>query len=270
MTKAGLPTALAATYTDVPAGRPGYALIVNPGPAGSGRLGGLAVYEYQDGKEVAYFSFYGVATSDDPFQVTIKGDQAAASATVVVTPESNSSITVDNCARFFSPAVANGIAGLSDPPAPPVCTFTYKLAPGPPRTQPTATTNMTATATIKSDLLMAYLNENGWQANYSSDITLTPGSTYVAYDPATGLDWAYAKFTYSGPATSASNTPSVGMQDGGNEGYFYDIPLPGSVSQQPDGWTMVGVAGDPGCYSDSVVPSSVTSIWGLSDSPVCT
>lgn len=131
------------------------------------------------------------------------------------------------------------------------------------------TTNLAATAAIKSGLLNAYLIQNGWQNQYASEIALRPGSTYVGYDPQTGLNWAYANFTYSGPATSTGDSPSVAMQDGGSTGYFYQIPVPGAPPSPTDGWVMVGGAGEPACYSRSVIPNSVIRIWGLTDNPSC-
>jgi hypothetical protein len=91
----------------------------------------------------------------------------------------------------------------------------------------------------------------------------------VAYDPQTGLNWAFASFTYSGPATTAGNSPSVAMQDGGDTGYFYRIPITGGVPSADDGWVMLGSQGVPPCYSRSIVPSSVIHLWGLVDSTGC-
>jgi hypothetical protein len=268
------PTALPATYEDTPRGQPGYALVVNPGPAGSGIVGGVAVYQFQNGTQSAYFSFYGRAVSAAPFPVDIKGDRATDSATFQVTPASNSSITIENCAQLFSPAIDEPVPAGAEPPLPASCTFTYNLAPGPPRTTPTVTTNMAATPAIKAGLLSAYLLENGWQQTpYASEISLQPGSTYVAYDPETGLDWAYATFEYSGngaDASSGTNPPDVAMQDGGDEGFFYQIPLPGVAPTPDDYWVMVGILGLPSCFSQTSIPSSVLQIWGLSDSPGCT
>jgi hypothetical protein len=267
------PSVLAATYTDVAAGQPGYALVVNPGPSGSGRLGGVAVYQYQDGAETAYFSFSGTATSVAPFSLSIKGDRAGASVMAQIsaaTTDTASSITIENCAPFFSPAQPNRIPGTTGTPgAPPSCTFTYKLAPGPARTQPTVPTNLTATPAIKGELLSSYLAQNGWQS-YASSITNAPGGTYVAYDPQTGLNWAYATFAYSGPDITSGNSPAVGMQDGGDQGYFYQIPISGSPSSASGGWIMVGAGGYPDCYSTTVVPLTVISLWSLSDAPACT
>jgi hypothetical protein len=259
------PTALAADYADTTSG-PGYALIVNPGPAGSGILGGLAVYQYQDGREAAYFSFYGRAVSTAPFQVAIKGEMQTATATFQVAP-TGSSITVENCAQLFSPVV--GVLALSAPPAPASCTFSYNLAPQSPRTQPAVATDLLATSTIKSDLVNAYLLEYGWQAQYSSDITLKPGSTYVGYDPQTGLDWAFASFVYSGPSASATGSPGIVMQDGGDTGLFFQIPIQNALPSY-DGWTMVGLVVIPGCYSQTTLPSSLMHLWNLADSPACT
>jgi len=269
-TAAGAPTPLAATYTDVPAGQPGYALVVNPGPAGSGSLGGIAVYQYQDGAQSGYFSFSGTASSGAPFSLSLKGDRTATTVMAQVTPPSSpsgSSITIENCAPLFSPTVPTAVPQSAEPGAPPSCTFTYKLAPGPPRTQPTTPTNQTATPAIKSDLLTAYLQQEGWQS-YASSITNRPGSTYVAYDPATGLDWANATFTYSGPDLESGNVPSIGMQDGGDQAFFYEIPVTGTPPSG-DPWVMVGAGGDPTCYARSVIPQAVIGLWSLTDPPVC-
>jgi hypothetical protein len=114
------------------------------------------------------------------------------------------------------------------------------------------------------------LAEHGWQALYGSDISLVPGSTYLAYDPQTGLDWAFATFTYRGPDTDTSNSPDVAMQDGGEIGIFYLVPVPGAVPSAGDGWVMVGIAGEPPCYSRMIMPSSVIRLWGLVDPPDCT
>jgi hypothetical protein len=267
--RSSAPTAVAATYTDAANGRPGYALVVNPGPAGSGILGGLAVYQYADGAQTAYFSFYGKATSMAPFSVRLQGDRSAGSATVRVRPSSSSSITIDNCARLFSPVVPNDVPNTVQPPAPGTCTFTYKLAPGPPRTQPAVTTDLTATAATQRGLLTSYLQQNNWQSDYARYISTAPHGTYVAYDPETGLDWAYATFTYDGPVTTAGGTPSVAMQDGGNEAYFYRIPVPGALPSAGGSWVMVESGGLSDCYSLSVVPRSVLQVWGLRDGPVC-
>jgi len=263
------PTPLPATYTDAPVGAPGYALVVNPGPTGSGAMGGIAVYQYQDGKEVGFFSFYGKSTSPAPFTMNIKGDPAATTAVSRVIATPTSSITIENCARLFSPSVPNGANGEAEPPAPGSCTFTYKLAPGPPRTTPTVTTNLTATPADKSGLLDAYLFQNGWQTQYTSDITLRPGTTYLAYDPQTGLNWGLAQFAYSGPASGAAGAPDVAMQDGGDIGFFYQIPIPGQLPSGDDGWVMVGIGGEPNCLARSIFPSTVVGLWGLTDSPAC-
>ena len=131
------------------------------------------------------------------------------------------------------------------------------------------TTNLTATTAVKSGLLGAYLFQTGWQSQYGSDITLHPGTTYVAYDPMTGLNWAFATFDYNGAGPSGSDGPGVGMQDGGNTGYFYQLPAPGSPSSAAGGWVEIGNAGAPFCISRSFVPSDVIGIWGLSDNPLC-
>jgi hypothetical protein len=266
------PTVEPATYTDTPAGQPGYALVVNPGPAGSDTLGGVAVFANQDGKEAGYFSFSGRAASPAPFTLTIKGDPAATTATAQVTTAATtaSTITIEDCDRLFSPAVVDGAEGEANPPAPVSCTFSDKLAPGPPRPAGSAATNLAATAAINNGLVDTYLAEHGWQALYGSDISLVPGSTYLAYDPQTGLDWAFATFTYRGPDTDTSNSPDVAMQDGGEIGIFYLVPVPGAVPSAGDGWVMVGIAGEPPCYSRMIMPSSVIRLWGLVDPPDCT
>jgi hypothetical protein len=266
-TGAQTPTLYAATYTDSPLGQPGYALVVNPGSTGRGTMGGIAVYQYQDGKEVAFFSFHGRASSLAPFTLSIKGDRAASSATAQVTVAPT--IIIENCGRLFSPAVSNAAEGEAVPSAPPSCTFSYKLAPSLPPSQPTVATNLTATPAINAGLLHEYLVQNGWLAQYGSDISLDPGTTYVAYDPQTGLNWAYATFHYTGPDTDSSGSPDVAMQDGGDEGFFYQIPNPKALPSNDDGWVMVGVAGEPRCLAQSVIPSPVISLWGLVDPPEC-
>jgi hypothetical protein len=260
-----VPTALAADYADTSRG-PGYALIVNPGPAGSGLLGGLAVYQYEDGDDAAYFSFYGRAVSAAPFTVAIKGEHNATTATLQVAP-TGSWITIANCAQLFSPVV--GVEAFPEPPAPASCTFSYNLAPGPRRAQPAVTTDLLATSAIRSDLVDAYLSWNGWQSEYASDITLQPGTTYVGYDPQTGLDWAFATFVYSGPSTSTTGSPGVVMQDGGDTGLFFQIPIQDALPSY-DGWTMVGNVVIPGCYSKTSLPISLMRLWNLTDSPACT
>jgi hypothetical protein len=267
------PAVYPTTYTDSPEGQPGYALVVNPGPAGSGSLGGVAVFQYQDGKEAGYFSFSGRAVSSAPFTLSIKGDPAATTATAQLTSasttETASTITIENCDRLFSPAVVNGADGEADPPAPMSCTFSYKLAPGPARPTQSGATNLTATAAINRGLVTTYLAQHGWQTTYGSDISLVPESTYLAYDPQTGLDWADARFTYKGPETDTSNSPDVAMQDGGEIGIFYRIPVAGALPSAGDGWVMLGVIGEPPCWSRSIVPLSVIGLWGLVDPPDC-
>jgi hypothetical protein len=258
------PTALAADYADTASGS-GYALIVNPGPVGSGLIGGLAVYQYQDGNDAAYFSFYGRAVSAAPFAVAIKGERHATTATLQVAP-TGSWITIANCAQLFSPVV--GVQAFPEPPAPASCTFSYNLAPGPTRTQPAVTTNLLATSAINSDLVNTYLSWNGWQSEYASDITLQPGSTDIGYDPQTGLDWAFATFAYSGPSTSTTGSPGIVMQDGGDTGLFFQIPIQDALPSY-DGWTMVGNVVIPGCYSQTTLPSSLMHLWNLTDSPAC-
>jgi hypothetical protein len=230
-------------------------------------MGGIAVYQYQDGKEVAFFSFHGRANSEAPFRLSLQGDRAASSATAQVTRAAT--IIIQDCGRLFSPAVPNGVTGEAEVPAPSSCTFSYKLAPSEPRSDPTVVTNLTATPAIKSGLLYAYLFHNGWQAQYGSEISLDPGTTYVAYDPQTGLNWSYATFGYSGPASEASGSPDVAMQDGGDTGFFYQIPDPRALPSADDGWVMVGGAGEPRCLAQSFVPVPVISIWGLVDPPAC-
>jgi len=265
---ANAPTLVAAAYTDVPSGQPGYALIVNPGPMGSGILGGLAVFQYQDGKEAAYFSFSGRAISSAPFSLSLKGEPRSTTATATVTAQPNSSITIDDCSTLFSPVFGTAAFGDNQPPAPASCTFTYKVAPGPARTQPTVVTNLVADAATKSGLLDAFLTDHGWQTQYASEISLTPGATYVAYDPNTGLDWSEATFSYSGPASGAANSPDVAMQDGGDKGIFYKIPV-AAAPPGNSGWTLVQFVGIPFCYSGTVLPAVVITTWGLTDSPNC-
>ena len=91
----------------------------------------------------------------------------------------------------------------------------------------------------------------------------------MAYDPMTGLNWAFASFGYSGPATETSESPSVAMQDGGDAGFFYQIPEVGALAPPDDGWVMVGIGGEPPCPSRSVVPTSILDLWGLRDTPGC-
>ena len=230
------------------AGGPGYYLVISSGPPGSGILGGLALYEYPDGKETSYFSFHGRAVSGAPFTMNIKGDPAATTATFQVTPNTGSdiasSITIDNCSQLFSPAVPNDVPGEPAPPSPPACGFSYNLAPfGSPLTQSTVPLNLVATPTLNDYLLDSYLAYKGWQSQYGSLISLLPGGTYVAFDPQTGLDWAFANFEYSGPATSTPGSPSVAMQDGGSTGIFYQYPTEGTVPYS--GWAMVGASVNP-------------------------
>jgi hypothetical protein len=262
----------AATYTDSPRAEPGYALVVSPGPAGSDTVGGVAVFQYQDGKEAGYFTFSGRLDSSAPFTLTIKGDRAATTATALVSAPAGMSagITIENCDRLFAPAVVSAANGEAIPPAPASCTFTYKLAPAARPSEPSVVTNLTATPTINSGLLASYLDDHGWQAQYGSNITLVPGTTYLAYDPETGVDWAFASFTYSGPESGASDAPDVAMQDGGDTGIFYMIPLPGTVPAADSGWVMVGEAGEPRCLSVSLLPAAVSGLWGLVDPPECT
>ena len=132
-----------------------------------------------------------------------------------------------------------------------------------------AATNMTADAATKSDLLTAYLDVHEWQSQYASDIALHPGATYLAYDPDTGLDWAVASFDYNGAADDAAGSPPVAMQDGGNTGIFYQVPPVAGSLPSYDGWVMVGSLGVPACYSKTVIPSAVLSVWGLRDNPYC-
>jgi hypothetical protein len=260
------PALYAATYTDAPRGQPGYALVVNPGSDGA--FGGLAVFEYQDGKEVAFFSFDGTASSGTPFTLNIRGDPAATTAQAEVT---SSVITIQNCAQIFAPAVPERADAENSPPAPTSCDFSYKLAPGAARPSSGTPENLTASPDIKTGLLDAFLFENGWQAEYSAYISLGRGTTYVAYDPITAVNWAYASFDYNGggPDPDGSESPGVGMQDGGSLGYFYQIPVQGGSSSTDDGWVMVGIGGEPVCFSHSVIPSDVISLWGLSDNPSC-
>ena len=60
------------------------------------------------------------------------------------------------------------------------------------------------------------------------------------------------------------------MQDGGETGIFYQVPLAGALTSADDGWVMVGNGGEPRCLSVSVLPRSVTALWGLVDPPDCT
>jgi hypothetical protein len=126
-----------------------------------------------------------------------------------------------------------------------------------------------ATAAIQHDLLTTYLRQQGWQSDYAPSISTAPHGTYVAYDPETGLDWAYAAFTYDGPVTTAGSSPSVAMQDGGNEAYFYRIPVPGALPSAGDGWVMMEAGSFSDCSSLSVVPRAVLRVWGLLRGPVC-
>jgi hypothetical protein len=231
----------------------------------------VAVFQYQHGKEAGYFSFSGRSTSLAPFTLSIKGDPAATTATAQLTANfpTASTITIDDCARYFSPAVGNGADGEATPPAPASCTFSYKLAPAPARPVQSGATNLPATAAVNSGLVTTYLAQHGWQTEYGSDIVLRTGSTYLAYDAGTGLDWAFATFSDNGPATDTPDSPGVVMQDGGETGIFYQIPDAGALPSPDDGWVMVGSIGEPPCYSRSVIPLSVIGLWGLVDPPDC-
>ena len=260
------PRPVGGTFGDTPTGRPGYALVVDPGPTGSDSFGGVAVYQYQDGKQLGYFSFHGSAASGGAIALSIQGDPSGTTAMAQVTTPTT--ITIENCGLLFAAPVDNAVNGAAMPPAPSSCTFTEGLAPQtPPRSA--VTTNLTATTAIKGALLGAYLFQTGWQSQYGSDIALHPGTTYVAYDSLTGLNWALATFDYNGAGPSGSNGPGVDMQDGGNTGYFYQIPGSGSPSSPATGWVKIGNAGTPFCISHSFVPSDVIAMWGLSDDPHC-
>jgi len=60
------------------------------------------------------------------------------------------------------------------------------------------------------------------------------------------------------------------MQDGGETGIFYQIPIAGALPSADDGWVMVGNGGEPRCLSVTVLPWAVTALWGLADPPDCT
>ena len=256
-------------YTDAPRGQPGYALIAIRDRAVSSAVWPSS--STRTARKRPSSRSTGKAVSTAPFTLSIKGDRAANAAQAQVM--SGSVITIQNCAQLFAPAVPVRASGDDNPPAPASCEFGYKLAPGAPRQTSGTPTNLTASPDIKNGLLNAFLFETGFQSQYSADISLGQGTTYVAYDPTSGLDWAYASFDYNGggPDPDGSGSPGVGeCRAGATPDYFYQIPGPGASFSPDDGWVMVGIAGEPICFSRSVLPTDVVTLWGLSDNPSCT
>jgi hypothetical protein len=106
------------------------------------------------------------------------------------------------------------------------------------------------TATVSAQLVAAGAARNGRSA--SGFTGLVPGTSYYAYDAATGDNWAGA-----GLEPSATTTPAqVSVQDDGSYLLF----------EQPEGgaWIAydVGLAGTGGAACPVTVPPAVLALWG--------
>ena len=121
---------------------------------------------------------------------------------------------------------------------------------------PTGPQNLVATAADKSALTAAFVT---YKKVPAQDIAGTaPGTVYYAYVPSTGTYWALASFL---PTSTASQQTEVGLQDGGGMGIF--------TKHAGGTWTMVATGSFPFCPSQTVIPSAVRTVWGLSDSGSC-
>jgi len=248
-----------AFYTNVTAGQPGYGLEVQGGPPGSSKIGGVALFTYQDGKQVAAFSFSGHATMGAPFAVALKGFGGTSTATMSFTQNPEVAITLDNCAALFS--------ALQALPPPSSCVFTYKFAPTSPGSTASTPSNIALSPSDLNNLASAYLTANGWTSIATpSQISTPTDATYAGYDPGTGLDWAFATYTYTGPMPMP-NQMAIGMQDGGSDGIFYRVA--NETNGQNGGWIMVEPGAVPLCFSLTVLPSSLVGLWGITSPQAC-
>ncbi len=248
-----------AFYTNVPAGQPGFGLEIQGGPPGSSKIGGVALYTYQDGKQLAAFSFSGSASMSAPFTVATKGSAGSSKATMTFTQDPEVAITLKSCASLFS------ALGLRFSPA--SCVFTYKFAPSSPGSTASSPSNLPLGPSDLSNLASAYLTAKGWTSIATpSQISTPPDATYAGYDPGTGLDWAFASYSYTGPMPMP-NQMAIGMQDGGSDGIFYRVA--NETNSENGGWTMVEPGAVPMCFSLTVLPSSLISLWGVTSPQSC-
>jgi len=110
--------------------------------------------------------------------------------------------------------------------------------------------NLVVTSALRTQLVQAGAASNNVPA--ADYIGLAPGSTYYAYDPATGTYWAGARLV----PTSSSIKAQVSVQDDG--GYLlFTKPSGGTWKVYPVGMTGVGGAACP-----VTVPAAVLTLWG--------
>ena len=119
-----------------------------------------------------------------------------------------------------------------------------------------AVQNLVVTNTIRAALVAAFVSFKDVPAQQIAGTQ--PGTTYYAYVPSTGTYWALASFL---PTSSASLQTDVSLQDGGSMGIFDE--------QSGKGWKMLAQGVEPFCPSRTAIPSSVLTVWGLSDVPAC-
>lgn len=111
-----------------------------------------------------------------------------------------------------------------------------------------AVNNLTATSQLKAQLLAAYAAAKSLPVQDFRGPE--SGTTFYAYDTATGTYWATAQFT---PASGAPQQVLVGMQDGGDRGVFSRTggdPWHASLGGMP--WP---------CPGD--LPAGVMAAWNL-------
>jgi hypothetical protein len=123
-----------------------------------------------------------------------------------------------------------------------------------PSAKPTGAQNLVASASLKAQLLAAYLAQKAYQPGWVTGPTA--GSVYYGFLPSTNTYWAMATFA---PAPGAPQQVNVGMQDGGGTGVYT------AVSGQP--WT-VHFAGVP-FPCPGALPQPLMAVWNITPPVVC-
>lgn len=124
-----------------------------------------------------------------------------------------------------------------------------------PATATTAVQQTTLTTSDQTALVHAYA---AYQHIPVSDIAgIQSGSTHVAVQSSTGLEWATAMLT---PTDNSPAAVQLRFQDGGSIGVF--------TRQGTAAWTMRTIGGEPFPCGDTV-PSDVAAAWGMTAPAAC-
>jgi hypothetical protein len=163
--------------------------------------------------------------------------------------------------RAAAAALAVAVGGLllaacgsSNSAAPPTTSTTTTVAT-------TGAQNLTVTPAVRTALLAAGAATHGLPV---ADFTgLVKGTTFYAYDSATGTYWAGAALTPIAGTSAAAQAAQVSVQDDG--GYvLYTMPAGGSWTGYNDGLGEV-----PGSHCAIVTPTAVRKVWSWSLTTPC-